>query len=235
LPGEGYRLIGPLARDYSADDLRGVQIVLLCVPDREIATAAATLAQRQPDDARGALVGHCSGATPLNALVSLECSERFSLHPLMSFPDRGDDGRPGVFQGAAAAVCGSSPDALRVACELARALGLSPFEMEDSDRAAYHAAASIASNFLVTLETAAEHLVQTAGADRSALVPLVRQTLENWAETGPGALTGPIVRGDLETVRRQREAIQERAPQLLELFDTMTRATCELVREPVSV
>ena len=77
----------------------------------------------------------------------------------------------------------------------------------DDDRAAYHAAASIASNFLVTLEGAAERLAATAGVDRELLAPLVRAAVENWAALGAErALTGPIARGDEATVARHREA-----------------------------
>jgi len=95
-------------------------------------------------------------------------------------------------------------------------------EIRDADRAAYHAAASIASNFLVTLEDAAESLLATTGAQRSILVPLVRAAVENWAAVGgPAALTGPIVRGDEATVARQRAAVAERTPELLPLFDAL--------------
>ena len=72
-----------------------------------------------------------------------------------------------------------------------------PMRVAPEDRAAYHAAASIASNFLVTLEAAAERLAATAGVDRAALAPLVRAAVETWAELGAErALTGPIARGD---------------------------------------
>jgi predicted short-subunit dehydrogenase-like oxidoreductase (DUF2520 family) len=101
-----------------------------------------------------------------------------------------------------------------------------PFEVDDGDRPAYHAAASIASNFLVTLEAAAEHVAATAGLDRSAFVPLVRATVENWAALGAErALTGPVARGDVVTVARQRAAIEDRAPELLGLFDELVAAT----------
>jgi predicted short-subunit dehydrogenase-like oxidoreductase (DUF2520 family) len=101
-----------------------------------------------------------------------------------------------------------------------------PFAVADSDRAAYHAAASIASNFLVTLEAAAERVAATAGVNRDALVPLVRATVENWASLGAErALTGPVARGDVETVARQREAIADRTPELLPLFDALVEAT----------
>jgi predicted short-subunit dehydrogenase-like oxidoreductase (DUF2520 family) len=100
------------------------------------------------------------------------------------------------------------------------------FEVADADRAAYHAAAAIASNFLVTLEAAAERLAATAGAPREALLPLVRATVDNWAALGGRrALTGPIVRGDEAVVARHRAAVAERTPDLLDLFDAMARAT----------
>ncbi|HEV8151547.1 MAG TPA: DUF2520 domain-containing protein, partial [Solirubrobacteraceae bacterium] len=80
-----------------------------------------------------------------------------------------------------------------------------------------------------TLEAAAERLAAGAGAPRELLVPLVRATVENWAAHGPErALTGPIARGDDATVARQREAVTERAPDLLPLFDALAQATRDL-------
>jgi predicted short-subunit dehydrogenase-like oxidoreductase (DUF2520 family) len=111
------------------------------------------------------------------------------------------------------------------ASDLARSLGMSPFPLDDRDRAAYHAAASIASNFLVTLEDAAERLMATAGPGRAALAPLVRAAVENWIADGAAALTGPIARGDHATVARQRTAIAERMPELLSMFDDMCALT----------
>ena len=91
-------------------------------------------------------------------------------------------------------------------------------------------AASIASNFLVTLEDAAALLLATTGADRSILVPLVRAALENWAALGGRrAITGPIARGDDAGVARQRAAVAERTPELLEMFDAMCDRTRALV------
>jgi predicted short-subunit dehydrogenase-like oxidoreductase (DUF2520 family) len=100
---------------------------------------------------------------------------------------------------------------------------------------AYHAAASIASNFLVTLEATAERLAAVVGVDREMLVPLVRATVENWAALGPeGALTGPVARGDEATVEAQRSAIAERMPEAAELFDALVGATRELAGLPES-
>jgi predicted short-subunit dehydrogenase-like oxidoreductase (DUF2520 family) len=197
----------------------GTAAVLLCVPDGEIARAAA-------DIAPGPLVGHCSGATTLEPLIDAG-HESFSVHPLMTIPQGSG---PDVLSGAGAAVAGSSERALRFATELADRLGMRAVEVADADRAAYHAAAAIASNFLVVLEGAAERLAATAGVDRALLVPLVRAALENWAALGAeAAITGPIARGDHATVARHREAIAERTPELLDLYDVLAGATQELV------
>ena len=210
----GVSVDGPLGRRPTlAGDL---DAVLLCVPDAQIETAAAAVAPRD-----GLLVGHCSAATTLAPLAG---HEAFSLHPLMTVPASGAS-----FEGATAAIAGATPRALAAAEALALALGMRPVHVADEDRAAYHAAACIASNFLVTLEGVAERLAATAGIDREPLVALVRASVENWAADGaPAALTGPIARGDEETVERQRAAVAERAPEDLELFDALADATRRL-------
>ncbi len=204
----GYGIDGPLGRGADGGN---ADAVLLCVPDAEIARAAANIAP-------GRLVGHCSGATGLAVLAP---HEAFSLHPLMTVTTEGAD-----FAGAGAAVAGSTPRAVEFATALAHALNMRPIQITESDRAAYHAAASIASNFLITLEAAAERIGATVGLEREDLAPLVRATVENWAHLGPArALTGPVARGDEATVARQREAVADAAPELLDLFDSLVGAT----------
>lgn len=208
LRASGVDAAGPLGRGADGD---GYDAVLLCVPDGEIGQAAALV---KP----GRLVGHCSGATGLEALSP---HEAFSMHPLMTVTAQGAD-----FHGAGAAVAGSTPRALWLARALAERVGLEPVAISEADRAIYHAAASVASNFLVTLEAAAERLAAEAGLDRRLLAPLVRATVENWAELGgERALTGPVARGDAGTVAAQRRAVAERAPELAELFDALVTAT----------
>ncbi len=210
LGAAGLDVRGPLGRGATADS---ATLVLLCVPDREIGAAAAAVAP-------GPLVGHCSGAT---GLAPLAPHEAFSLHPLMTVPA---NAAPGVLAGAGCAVDGTTSRALEAAGRLADVLGMRATRIAEEDRVAYHAAASIASNFLVTLEGAAERLAATAGVDRELLAPLVRAAVEDWAARGAAAaLTGPIARGDEETVARQRAAVEERAPDLLELFDALADAT----------
>jgi predicted short-subunit dehydrogenase-like oxidoreductase (DUF2520 family) len=104
-----------------------------------------------------------------------------------------------------------------------------------AQRALYHAAASTASNFLITVEGMAERLAELAGLERAALVPLVRATVENWARQGArAALTGPIARGDLITATRQRDAVAEAAPDLLPIWDALAAETRELARPPAT-
>ncbi len=209
LRAAGASVDGPLHRGATAST---ADVVLLAVPDAEIANAAAAVAP-------GRLVGHCSGATTLAPLHGHP--EAFSLHPLMTVTAAGAD-----FNGATAAIAGTTDTARATAHILATALGMTAIEIADADRPAYHAAASMASNFLVTLEWAAERV---GGLDRAALAPLVRATVDNWVADGAkAALTGPIARGDEATVDKQRAAVAERAPELTSLFDALADATREL-------
>ena len=211
LRAAGVQVNGPTGR---GEFIVPADVVLLCVPDAEIAAVAASL------DFPGAYVGHMSGATSLAGVD-------FGIHPLQTFV--GDEG-PEVFRGIGCAVEGRSPEALAVAKELARLLGTRPFVISDDQRAGYHAAASLASNLILSVLAAAEQMAATAGLTpedaRSLLAPLARSTVLNWAERGPrAALTGPIVRGDIATVQRQRDAVEVGAPELLPLFDALCTST----------
>lgn len=207
LRAAGFRVLGPLRRD---DAMPSADIALLCVPDAAI-PAVAFVARPHVR-----LVGHVSGATPLDDVD-------FSMHPLQTFT--GSE-MPDVFLGLDAAVAGRTPEALVTAEQLARALGAQPFLVDDAHRAGYHAAASFASNFVLTVLDAAEQLARTAGVDRHRLAPLVRQTVDNWVATGaPDALTGPVARGDARTIERQRDAVEASAPRLAPLFSELVAAT----------
>jgi len=183
-------------------------LVLLCVPDRVIEEVAA-------DVSPGPWVAHVSGATPLSALAPH--TRRFSVHPLQTFTlRRGAE----QLDGAWAAVTAESDDAVAAATWLAETLGLRPFRLEDEHRAAYHAGAAIASNYLVTLRQAAGSLLEAAGAPSEALDPLMLRTIENGFE-----LTGPIQRGDWETVERHLQAIQASRPELEAMYRVLADAT----------
>src|SRR5437763_798582 len=184
MKGAELHVSGPLGRGA---DGSGADIMLLCVPDAAIGDAAQAVK-------RGPLVGHCSGATTLAPLAP---HEAFSMHPLITIAD----GAPVSFAGAGCAVAGSTERARAASTALAERLRMRPFTVDDADRGVYHAAASMASNYLVTLEGAAEQLGAGAGVDRDLFVPLVRAAVENWARLGARrALTGPVARGDAATI-----------------------------------
>jgi predicted short-subunit dehydrogenase-like oxidoreductase (DUF2520 family) len=195
-------------RERGIDVDGAAELLLLCVPDTAIADVAASLAP-------GPWLAHVSGATPLTALDPH--TRRFSVHPLQTFTrSRG----PEQLDDAFAAVTAETPEALERGFWLAQTLGLQPFELADEARPLYHAGAAIASNYLVTLHRVASELFRASGAPPEGLAPLMRRTIDNGFE-----LTGPIERGDWETVEAHRRAIREAAPELEPLYDVLAEAT----------
>ncbi len=184
------------------------ELVLLCVPDRAISEAARTV---EP----GPWVAHVSGATPLAALEPHE--RRFGVHPLQTFTVRRG---PEQLDGAFAAVTAESDDARAVGTWLAKTLGLKPFHLEDERRALYHAGAAVASNYVVTLRRAGGALLEAAGAPPEGLDPLMRRTIDNDFE-----LTGPIDRGDWETVDRHLAVIRDERPELADAYVALASLT----------
>jgi predicted short-subunit dehydrogenase-like oxidoreductase (DUF2520 family) len=188
------------------------QIVLLCVPDSAI---AATVRCQTPDPSQW--VAHTSGATGLSALDPHV--RRFGLHPLRSFTRaRG----PEQLDGAPAAITAETDEARRVGFDLARLLGLEPFTLAEEDRALYHAGAAIASNYLVTLQRAAAEIFREVGAPEDGIRSLMQSVIDNGFE-----LTGPIARGDWETVERHLAAIKARKPRLEPLYRMLAEATAQ--------
>lgn len=182
----------------------GTEGVVLAVPDDRIYEVAHTLAA-QGDAPPGCAALHCSGALSAEPLAALHARGYSvgSLHPLqaLAHPLRGADQLPG----SSFAVSGE-PRAAAVARQIVAALGGEVLEVPVARRARYHAAAALASNGLVALVASSVRLLEGVGLEHDqalrALVPLLRGSLENLEAMGLGAgLTGPIVRGDLETVR----------------------------------
>jgi predicted short-subunit dehydrogenase-like oxidoreductase (DUF2520 family) len=200
--------VGARLRERGIAVREGGELVLLCVPDAAIAEVARGI---EP----GPWVAHVSGATPLAALDPHR--RRLSVHPLQTFTrTRG----PEQLDGAFAAVTAETDEGRERGFWLARTLGLEPFELADGARPLYHAGAAIASNYLVTLHRVASDLLRAAGAPPEALVPLMRRTIDNDFE-----LTGPIERGDWETVEAHRRAIRDAAPEVEPLYDVLAEAT----------
>lgn len=192
------------------------ELVLLCVPDRAIAQVASGIPL-------GPWVAHVSGATPLRALDPH--IRRFGLHPLQSFSkNRG----PEQLDGAWGAVTAESDEARAAGFWLAETLGLRPFELDDANRATYHAGGAFASNYLVTIREAGRSLLEAAGAPPEALDPLIRGVVDSGYE-----LTGPIARGDWETVERHLAVIRAERPQLEGLYLALAQATAAIAGREV--
>ena len=215
----GSTLSARLAERGFTLDAESPQLVVLCVPDRAISEVAASTT-------RGPWIAHVSGATPLTALDPHV--RRFGLHPLQSFSKaRGTEQLDGVW----GAVTAETDEARGVGWWLAEALGLRPFALDDDKRAAYHAGAAMASNYLVTLRAAAQSLLEAAGAPPEALDPLIRGVMDTDFE-----LTGPIERGDWTTVERHLEVIRAERPELEELYLVLAAATARIAgRDPAEV
>jgi predicted short-subunit dehydrogenase-like oxidoreductase (DUF2520 family) len=182
-------------------DVGDADLVLLCVPDRSIPEVAREVAV-------GPWIGHTSGASPLSALDPHE--RRLSIHPLQTFQTGIG---PEQLEGAWAAISGETEEALAAGRAVAELLRVTPFELDDEERPLYHAAAHFASAFLVTIHDVAAELMEAAGAPPEALVPLMQRTIENGFRH-----TGPLVRGDWETIDRHLDAIAARRPDLLQLY-----------------
>jgi predicted short-subunit dehydrogenase-like oxidoreductase (DUF2520 family) len=192
-----------------------VERVCIATPDAAIAGACRSLAPRlSPQTA----VVHFSGATSVHALDAAP-GPKASVHPVQTvWPELGPD----QLEGAHAAVTGDWDTGAR----LARELGLEPFPLADEMKVLYHAAMVFASNYLVTITRTAVELLERTGLDRDlalrVLAPLQHRTVEV-AGQGP---TGPIGRGDAETVTAHIEAI---GPELGPLYRALGRATLPLV------
>ena len=183
--------------------LAAVSLLVIAVPDDVIAEVAARLAQTGAIG-DGHVVLHTSGLHDRSSLSALEASGAGlgSFHPLQTFPSGVSD--PDLLAGVPAIVEGDAR-AVAAARELATALGMgTTIELPSAGKTSYHAAAVMASNYLVVLADIAERLAREAGAGKDAaqlFQPILRQTLANIAERGTaGALTGPVRRGDSGTV-----------------------------------
>ncbi len=196
LSSAGYHVAGILGRsDDQRPAARGVDVLVLSVPDDAVAEVAAGV---DPDP--GCAVVHLAASLGLDALGPH--ARRASLHPLVPLPNP-DVGAARLASGIAFAVAGDP-----AAQEMALALGGRPFAVADSDRAAYHAAACVAANHVVALLGQVERIAAGAGLGLDAFLDLSRAALDDVARLGPAAaLTGPAARGDWATLERHRRAL----------------------------
>ena len=194
-------------------DLSGTdaEIVWLCVPDSEIASAATKLAKSEPAASwKGKVALHSSGALTSDELASLRPlgTAVGSVHPLMTFVK---GSRP-VLAGVPFAIEGDAA-AVQVARRIVRDLGGCAHAIRKRDKAAYHAWGTFVSPLFTALLATAERVAGQAGVKGShpakRTIPILTQTLANYAQFGPAAgFSGPIVRGDVETVKRHLRVLR---------------------------
>lgn len=221
-----------LAREVGAvvrPDLRAstADVIWFCVPDSEIARASSEqLGGLRPDKRLIAL--HSSGALASDELDSFrkKGAAVASAHPLMTFV-RGS--RPSL-AGVPFAVEGDAP-ALRLVRRIVEDLGGAYYPIRKKDKPAYHAWGAFASPLLTSLLATSETVAKLAGVDRKTarhrMIPILLQTLANYASFGPaGAFSGPIVRGDVDTVRKHLKALHE-VPMGRNLYVALARAALE--------
>ncbi len=193
---------------HRGDDLsraaEGVDVVIIATPDAAVAEAAAAIVP-----VSSTVILHLSGSLGLDALAPHQ--RRASLHPLVPLPSA-EVGRVRLRSGITFAVGGD-----HMATTLGRFLGGLCIEIDDDQRAAYHAAACIASNHVVALLGQVERVAASAGLGLDAFMALAAAAVQDVSDLGAAAaLTGPAARGDEVTLARHRAAI---APQELAGYD----------------
>ena len=198
-------------------------LIWFCVPDREIAKAARQMAQVA--DWKGKIAFHSSGALASEELSVLRRrgAAVASVHPLMTFVS----GSIPSLHGIPLALEGDAK-AVRAAREIARDLGAEPFSISKSKKSAYHAWGGFTSPLLIALLVTGERVAHAAGLSpvdaRKKMLPIVRQTLANYAKLGPaGAFSGPIVRGDAQVVRRHVKELKK-IPGAKDVYMSLARA-----------
>jgi predicted short-subunit dehydrogenase-like oxidoreductase (DUF2520 family) len=198
-------------------------VIWFCVPDREIKKAARQLALS--GSWKNKIAFHSSGALPSDELAALQRrgAAVASVHPLMTFVSGTSPSLAGVpfaIEGDAAAV--------QIAVKIAGDLGAAPFAIQKQNKSAYHAWGAFSSPLLLAALATAEQVARIAGlsiADaRKKMVPIVRQTIENYSMLGAAeALSGPLVRGDIEIIRRHLDALKK-LPEAREVYLALARS-----------
>lgn len=199
----GWQVLSSVARGAALGRVaRQVDLVVIATPDRSVAEVAAAI---DPDP--GALVVHVAGSLGLDVLAGHP--RRGALHPLVSLPDA-TTGAERLQDGAWFAVAADSPEDEAMLASIVEALGGRGVAVSDDARAAYHAAATVASNHLVALLGQVDRIASSTGVPLEAFLDLARGSLEGVAVMGPArALTGPVSRGDWHTVERHLGALAE--------------------------
>jgi predicted short-subunit dehydrogenase-like oxidoreductase (DUF2520 family) len=242
LSGRGYSVVSVSSRSFSSAEklarlIKGCRafptgqeaadcadLIFITTPDDSILPAVSLLAWQG-----GQSVVHCSGADTADILepARKQGAQTGVFHPLQTFA--GVKPAVGCLAGVAFAIEAGEP-LLGTLKKMAASLGGQPVEIKAANRVLYHTAAVMVSNYTVTLVKLATDLWETFGIpphqSLNALLPLLRGTVDNLENTGlPDSLTGPIARGDIGTVRKHLDALEQQAPALLSTYRELARQT----------
>jgi predicted short-subunit dehydrogenase-like oxidoreductase (DUF2520 family) len=203
-------------------------VVWLCVPDDAIATVARSLAQNA--DWKGRVALHSSGALASDEMVAL-CRRgalAASVHPMMTFvAGSRQAGSELSLAGVPFAIAGDAK-AVRASRAIVKELGGKAYTIRRQDKVAYHAWGTFASPLLTALLATTEHVAAAAGVNRREakrrMLPILQQTLANYAARGAaGGFSGPIVRGDVETIRRHLRVLRK-VPEAEQVYAALAKA-----------
>ena len=235
----GHRIVGVLGRDPESSSVAAARLGAKPSSWEQPMPASDLLLVAVRDDAISAVaerligqIGAVGGVAHLSGLTSIAALERTgipfgSFHPLQTFPtpEAGADRLSGAW------IAVTTDDDLlgdRLFA-LAASLGCHPFELADDQKPLYHAAAAAAANFSLAALAMSRRLFAAAGVDFAAAGPLIDAVVANAVVMGPeAALTGPVARGDAGTVQAQVAAVRRAAPDLVDHFIAMVRATAAI-------
>ncbi|MBW1988598.1 MAG: DUF2520 domain-containing protein [Deltaproteobacteria bacterium] len=219
--------------DKAWEVVGNADVVFLTTSDDAIRQACEQIAEKG-GFAPGQVVLHTSGvhASDLLDAARKKGAAAGSMHPMQSFAGARREGNP--FEGILVSVEGDEA-AMEAAAAIARDLGATVVRVDPAAKGLYHAAAVVASNYLVALLDMAFTLNQAAGIGPeesvTGLFPLIQGTLKNIQANGiPKALTGPIARGDVTTVQKHLKEIQAKTPALLSLYQALGTRTVDVAR-----
>jgi predicted short-subunit dehydrogenase-like oxidoreductase (DUF2520 family) len=223
--GAGQPLNGPAAQVLNS------RVILIATPDRAIEGVAIALAQLGGKEWRGKIVLHTSGALDSSVLKPLADlgAATGSMHPMQTFSDQNiPDLSQCVFgiEGRQAAV--------QVARKMIHQMDGVAVRLSGANKAAYHAAGTLACVYVLALMEAGTRILMTQGFKRRqalrALLPMTRQTLDNFERVGPvAAWTGPLARGDFSTIERHVEALVEFQPEFLDAYKALSYLSAEVL------
>jgi predicted short-subunit dehydrogenase-like oxidoreductase (DUF2520 family) len=212
-------------------EILDADVILLTVPDGALAALAGSLAQIGPKKWAGKVVLHTSGALDRAVLQPLarRGAVTGSIHPMQTFSGHSDPKLAGVVFGVEGA-----PKAIRIATSIARSLGGIPVTVEGKKKISYHAAAVLVAGLGLALAEGATQVLLSVGFTRrralQALLPLMREMLQNFEHQGPhAAWTGPISRADYGTVAMHVKALRNQPPELQETYQSLARLSARVL------